>query len=67
LFPLVSALIKASRAKKNVAPIWRLFGLRRPCLCFGGRAKCFGANVATQAHADEVLAVSFGDAGHNDD
>ena len=43
------------------------FGLRRPCLCFGGRAKCFGADVAAQAHADEVLAVSFGDAGHDVD
>lgn len=43
------------------------FGLRRPCLCFGGRAKCFGADVATQAHADKVLAVSFGNAGHDVD
>ena len=43
------------------------FGLCCPCLCFGGRAKCFGADVATQAHADKVLAVSFGDAGHDVD
>ena len=43
------------------------FGLRCPCLCFGGRAECFGADVATQAHADEVLAVSFGDACHDVD